>query len=485
MRRVLSWLSSLHFLLIVGFTLVLTVSLVGVSLYVRHATDREIGWFEREVEKVRTQRIEGIVASHHEANQGLSGIGPVLDQAERLYNWNIEVTDPEGGEIVYPVTKALPAEIPSEPLGPGSDGESGQSSFTYVSTIQDQGKEIAAIEIVPATPPGSIPEPPLSRVLATLDASLLWAGLAAGVFGIALVSLLTRRALSSIGTLRLGARMLGRGEYSHRVPELRPREIGELGQTFNAMATDMQRAEQQRLNLMADVAHELQTPLSNIQGYVEAMKDGVMQRSDETLENVHNQVLHLNHLVEDVKLLSVIDADALQLNFEEGSIGDVLRRSVNGFDAKAHQQDISLRTEIADGIPPIRMDSARVRQVVDNLIDNALRHTPQGGTITLGAEMISVDGVTVAVADTGEGISPDLIQTVFDRFSRADPSRNRATGGAGLGLAIARSLVEAHGGTIRAESPPGAGTTFTFTIPTDSVQVKAPPPTQKFAEYST
>ena len=465
MQRIRSWLSSLHFLLIMGFALVLTGSLVGVSLYVRYATEREIERFDREVEQVRAHRIEEIVVSYHEANEGLSGIGLVLDQATWLYDRNIEVSVPaEGGNVVYPATLTTPAQAESQPSGPSV--ASTQSSPTYAATIQAQGRDVAAIAIAqePAGLPGNVPEPPLSRVLDTLDASLLWTGLAAGVSGIVLVSLLARRALSSIGTLRAAAGTLGRGEYAHRVPELRPREIGDLGRTFNAMASDLQRAERQRSNLMADMAHELQTPLSNIQGYVEAMKDGVMQRSDETMENVHSQVLHLHHLVEDVKLLSLIDAGALHLNFEDDSIREVLRRSVSSFEAKAQEQDISLRTEIADGIPSIRMDSARLRQVIDNLIGNALRHTPPGGTITVGAEMRSGDEVTVAVSDTGEGIAPELIETVFDRFRRGDPSRARATGGAGLGLAIARNLIEAHGGTIRAESSPGAGATFTFTI---------------------
>ena len=237
------------------------------------------------------------------------------------------------------------------------------------------------------------------------------------------------------------------------------------------MADDIQRAERQRLNLMADVAHELRTPLSNIQGYVEAMKDGVISPSDETLESIHQQVLQLNHLVEDVKLLSLLDAGALRLNFEKAALGDVLNRSVRGFMAKAHSKEIRLTTEIDEGIPPVRMDTARILQVVDNLLENAIRHTPQGGRVTVRSGMLPTDEAFVAVSDTGEGIPDTVIATVFDRFRRADPSRARATGGAGLGLAIAKNLVEAHGGTIEAESSPGGGTTFRFTIPADHERV--------------
>lgn len=482
MQRFRSWLTSLHFRLIVGFTLVLVISLLGVSLYVRYAAEREIERFEQEVERARAERIQRVVNQYYENNDDLSGIGPALEQAKWLYNWNIEVTDAEGKPIALVSGKKIAPEITAQQTAPAFDkfknppprpdvrriaGE-GRGFRKHIYRLQDRDKkDVASIAMGPADIPGDVPEPPMSRLLATLDASLFWTGIAAGIAGIALVSLLSRRALLSIGVLRGAARTFGGGQYSHRVPKIGPHEIGELGETFNSMADDIQRAERQRLNLMADVAHELRTPLSNIQGYVEAMKDGVISPSDETLESVHQQVLQLNHLVEDVKLLSLLDAGALRLNFEKAPLGDVLNRSVRGFMAKAHSKEIRLSTEIDEDIPPVRMDTARILQVVDNLLENAVRHTPQGGKVTVRAGTLSTDEVFVAVEDTGEGIANDVIETVFDRFRRADPARARATGGAGLGLAIAKNLVEAHGGRIKAKSSPGGGTTFRFTIPTD------------------
>ncbi|MXY43935.1 MAG: HAMP domain-containing histidine kinase [Dehalococcoidia bacterium] len=483
MLKFRSWLTSLHFRLIVGFTLVLVVSLLGVSLYVHYAAEREIERFQQEVERARAERIQQVVNQYYENNDDLSGIGPALEQAQWLYNWNIEVTDAEGKPIALVSGKKIVPESPARqrtappfdnlknpPLGPDDRKKVGDvrrfGRHTY--KLQDRDKkDVASISMGPADIPGVVPEPPMSRLLATLDASLLWTGIAAGIVGIALVSLLSRRALLSIGVLRGAARTFGGGQYSHRVPKMGPHEIGELGETFNSMADDIQRAERQRLNLMADVAHELRTPLSNIQGYVEAMKDGVIDPSDETLESVHQQVLQLNHLVEDVKLLSLLDAGALRLNFERATVGDVLNRSVRGFMAKAHSKEIRLTNDIDEDIPPVRMDTARILQVVDNLLENAVRHTPQGGKVTVRAGTLSTGEVFVAVEDTGDGIPDDVIATVFDRFRRADPSRARTTGGAGLGLAIAKNLVEAHGGTIEAKSSPSGGTIFRFTIPTD------------------
>lgn len=482
MQRFSGWLTSLHFRLIVGFTLVLVVSLLSVSLYVRYAAEREIERYQQEVERARAERIQRVVNQYYENNKDLSGIGPALEQAKWLYNWNIEVTDAEGKPIAL-VSGNKPAfemadnryapayakfENPPPGLAARKQAGEGRRFGKHVYKVQDHDKkDVASIEMGPADFPGSVPEPPVTRLLATLDASLMWTGIAAGIVGIALVSLLSRRALLSIGVLRGAARTLGGGQYSHRVPKLGPHEIGELGETFNSMADDIQRAERQRLNLMADVAHELRTPLSNIQGYVEAMKDGIIEPSDETLESVHQQVLQLNHLVEDVKLLSLLDAGALRLNFEQAAIGDVLDRSARGFMAKAQAKNVGLTVEADEGIPPVRMDAARILQVVDNLLENAIRHTPSEGAVTVRATMLSADEVAVAVEDTGDGIPDDVMGTVFDRFRRADPSRARATGGAGLGLAIAKNLVEAHGGRIEAGSRPTGGTTFRFTIPTD------------------
>ena len=479
MQRLGNWLTSLHFRLIVGFTLVLAVSLVGVSLYVRYSTAREIQRLQEEVERARAQRIERVVAQYYDDNKDLAGIEPMLDQAKWLYNWTIDVTDPKGKELSLVNARAAAAKASDKRVGweayknLNERSELDQRSWPheqerlsrYTYKIKDHDKEVASIEMGPAALPGSIQEPAMSQLLDRVDASLLLTGMVAGIFGIALVSLLSRRALLSVGVLRAAARTFGGGRYSHRVPRLRPHEIGELGETFNSMASDIQRSERQRLNLMADVAHELQTPLSNIQGYVEAMKDGVMEPNDETLDSVHRQVLHLNHLVDDVKLLSLMDAGALRLNYEMGSIGDVIQRSVSGFKAKAQSRRVTLCADTEPDLPLVRIDTARVLQVVNNLIGNAIRHTPPGGKVTASAAPLDAGGVTVAIVDTGEGIPEDVIETIFDRFRRVDPSRARATGGAGLGLSIAKNLVEAHGGTISAESRPGIETTFTFTIP--------------------
>tara|TARA_B100000315_G_scaffold215101_1_gene214150 strand:+ start:252 stop:1043 length:792 start_codon:yes stop_codon:yes gene_type:complete len=245
-------------------------------------------------------------------------------------------------------------------------------------------------------------------------------------------------------------------------------EISQLARTFNSMAEDLERAEGQRRSLMADVAHELRTPLSNIQGYIEAVRDGLLQPDASTMDTIHQQVLHLARLVEDLRLLALAEAGALTLTWRPESLEDVLRRAVEPFRPRAEAKGVALSLEIPPRLPLLEMDRTRIAQVVANLLENAIVHTPEGGRVTVSAEMAGPESRAMAkviVADTGEGLPPEDLPLVFERFYRVDCSRTRSTGGAGLGLTIAKQLVEAHGGNISAESVLGQGSRVVFELP--------------------
>jgi signal transduction histidine kinase len=312
--------------------------------------------------------------------------------------------------------------------------------------------------------PEEFPEPPLSRFAVTINHALIYAGIAAILGGLLVVSMLSGRTLAPVRTLSSAARRLGAGDLSQRVPTPGHDEIGELGRSFNSMAAGLERAEQQRKNLVADVAHELRTPLSNIQGYVEAMRDGVLEPNEETLNTVHAQTLHLARLVEDLRLLAQTESADFRLHLEPESPGDVIRHAVEGFRARSSSMDVGLLMDIPDELPMLHIDRTRISQVLGNLLENGVRHSPSGGEVNVGARL-TAGRVVVTVADGGDGIAPEDLAHVFDRFYRADPSRTRATGGAGLGLTIAKKIVEAHGGEIRAESVEGQGSTFIFDLP--------------------
>ena len=449
------WIFSLQFRLVVGFALVLALALGGVSWYVGFAAQREADRFEREVEEARAARIERIVSRYYAARQGWMGIQPVLERAEFLYGWHIAVSDMEGQMVAE-------SHHPADTLG------SGHRRRTRFFPVLSRGERVGSILVAPSDVPEMAPEPPLSRLVSTTNRSLLWTGAAAAAAGILLVALLSRQVLAPVRSLSAAAQRLGRGDLSQRVSNSGRNEISQLARTFNSMAEDLESAERQRRSLMADVAHELRTPLSNIQGYLEAVRDGLLQPDAATMDTIHQQVLHLADLVEDLRLLALAEAGALPLNREPDSLEDLLRRAVESFGPRAQAKGVALALEVPPQFPLVQMDRTRIAQVVANLVENAIFHSPEGGVVTVSVEVTGPESerrARVTVADTGAGLPKEDLTLVFERFYRVDPSRARSTGGVGLGLTIAKQLVEAHGGTIAAASTLGEGSRFVFELP--------------------
>jgi signal transduction histidine kinase len=345
----------------------------------------------------------------------------------------------------------------------------GRIPATQVAGSNDQVSQTAQDTI--ANIDSLLPEPPLSDLEASFRQSLLVAGIASMLAGLIFVTFFTRQALSPVRVLASGARRLGAGDLAYRVPENRNDEIGELSSTFNEMARDLESAEAQRRRMTADIAHELRTPLTNIQGYLEAILDGVVEADQETISNLHLQTVHLARLVDDLRLLSVAEAGALRLETSSDSLSAVIAETITAFQPRSTELGIALLVQVEDDLPPVELDRTRMRQVIANLVENALQHTPRGGSVTVSANQIDDEAIMFTVADTGHGIPADQLDRIFDQFYRVDPSRNRATGGAGLGLTIAKRLVEAHGGDLTVTSAPEVGTTFRVELP---VAVEAP-----------
>ena len=240
------------------------------------------------------------------------------------------------------------------------------------------------------------------------------------------------------------------------------------------MAESLDRTETQRQHLMADIAHELRTPITVIQANLEAMLDEVLPLDVEQVAVLHDETLLLNRLVADLRLLSQAEAGALKLERQETDIVGLIHRVVEKIKVQAQQNGITLENEIEENLPKIWIDADRITQVLNNLIGNALRYTPHDGKIIVSAVKStgSAGTIQISVTDTGSGIDPEALPFVFDRFYRADQSRARNSGGSGLGLAIVKQLVEAHGGKVEAISPvfsnadkQGYGTRITITLP--------------------
>ncbi len=273
-----------------------------------------------------------------------------------------------------------------------------------------------------------------------------------------------RRFATPVGDLIEAAAQIEEGDYATRVRERGPREVRSLARAFNAMSARLEATDRERRTFLTDVSHELRTPLSVIRGQIEAIAEGVYPADEEHLAPIHEATRALEQLVDDLRTLALTESGSLTLDREPVDLAVLANESAAAFRAAADAGDVRLRVEAAADLPPVSADPARIRGVLGNLLANALRHTPSGGTIRVSVKPVgdgvpgSPDGrVEVAVSDTGTGIPAELLPHVFDRFVKGARSS-----GSGLGLAIARDVVAAHGGTIEARSEAGNGTTIRF-----------------------
>ncbi|HEY3340838.1 MAG TPA: HAMP domain-containing sensor histidine kinase [Anaerolineae bacterium] len=304
----------------------------------------------------------------------------------------------------------------------------------------------------------------VSRMIQAAAVSAVVATLAALVVSF----LLARQLTSPVRELTAATQAMAGGKLSQQVQVRSHDEIGELARSFNQMSTDLNRASQARKQMTADLAHDLRTPLTILRGYTEGLKDGRLQGSGKLYSVMHSEVEHLQHLVEDLRTLSLADAGEIRLNRRAVDPAAVLERTALAYFVQAEQQKVTLRVDASEGLPSIFVDTDRLTQVLNNLVSNALRYTPPNGTIVLAAEAKD-QAVLLKVSDTGSGIAPDDLPFVFDRFYRVDKSRQRMSedsASSGLGLAIAKAIVEAHGGELSVASTLGQGTTFTIRFST-------------------
>ncbi len=275
----------------------------------------------------------------------------------------------------------------------------------------------------------------------------------AGAIAILLGSILFLQIISPIRKLKAAAIKISDGDLNQRVDIQTKDEFGELGKTFNKMAESLSAAEIQRRHLTADIAHELRTPLSAMQGTLEGIQDGILPFSADQIAILYSETLLLNRLVNDLRLISLSETGQLKLDFSDTNMEELLQQVIDQMKPQTDQKGISLIPDF-EGNKILSVDADRIRQVLSNLIRNSLKYTTEGGTISIQAKSdVQQNCYEITVQDTGSGIDPIDLPHIFDRFYRGDESRNRTSGGSGLGLAIVKNLVEAHGGKVWAESP--------------------------------
>jgi signal transduction histidine kinase len=300
------------------------------------------------------------------------------------------------------------------------------------------------------------------------------ASLAATIMAVITSLFVSRQVVAPVQAMMAASQRIAEGNYAERVQvpgninKGEQDELGQLALRFNQMAARLEQTENMRRQLIGDVTHELRTPLTTIKGSMEGLIDGVLPANDETYTQIYHEADRLQRLVNDLQELSRVEARAYELHLSRTSLAEVVQATVARLDRQFEEKGVAISTQVPADLPAIQMDSDRIGQVLLNLVGNALQYTPSGGGVRIQAVHIPGE-VRVSVVDSGIGIPPEHLPHLFTRFYRVDKSRARSHGGSGIGLTIAKHLVEAHGGRIWAESQgAGKGSTFTFTLPDPS-----------------
>jgi signal transduction histidine kinase len=345
--------------------------------------------------------------------------------------------------------------------GPFNIGDTVPASIlSHGAAVTLNGQQVGTV-LATGGPPRS--DPSSARYLAQTNQAMLIAGLVAAALALLLGIVLARSVTRPVRDLTAAAHAMAEGQLGQQLPVRSRDELGQLTAAFNRMSADLQRSNELRRQMTADIAHDLRTPLAVITGYLEGLRDGVLKPTPQRYEVLFNESRHLQRLVEDLRTLSLADAGELAILRVPESPADLLERLAQAFQQQADQQKVSLTLKVEAGLPNINVDPERIEQVLANLVSNALRYTPEGGEIWLIGRQ-EAGAVVLEVQDNGAGIDPEALPHVFERFYRADESRQ--DDGSGLGLAIARSVIELHGGSLTAKSAgPGQGSIFIIRFP--------------------
>lgn len=457
---------SLTLKLTLAFLVVALAGTIAVVLSIRIQTQREVNQFVLNL--YQSESVEDLIA-YYEANGSWEGVqdqvwlnstSPPADAGGRDERRPslLTVVDTEGWVVLGPPEllgqriqvdrDALPLETNGETVG------------WMLLHGPDQRWQ-------PGTPEGEF--------LRGLNRAILLSAVAATTLALVIGAVLARTISQPVRKLKEATHRVAEGELGYQVTVRASDELGDLADSFNQMSADLAHSIDLRRQMTADIAHELRTPLSVILGYTEALSEGKLSGSDETFDVMHDEAQHLQRLIEDLRTLSLADAGELPLMRQTVPPDGLLERVAIAHAPRAREQGVSVEVEAPPDLPPMTIDPDRMAQVLSNLVGNALRYTPRGGSIRLLAEN-NGGTIKLKVVDTGPGIAEKDLPHIFQRFYRADSSRDAAEGQTGLGLAIARSIVEAHGGMIDVASTLGEGTTFTITLPAKSSPASETPP---------
>ena len=470
---------SLFFRLMGAFAVVIVVGFTVVYVIANQVTANEFHFLMIRGQMVAAQDIANQLADYYRARGSWNGVETVLPR---------DANPPGGvmgGSMMGNTTMGVPRLWLADTRGvivAGTDNtRRGQqvapAELASGEAIRVDGKLVGTL-VVSADTMDTAMDPSSQDYLNQVNRSLFLAGAIAALIALVLGFVLFRQITAPLDALTRATQQVAAGDLKTRAQVRGDDEISRLGRSFNAMAENLEHSEAARRNMLADVAHELRNPLGVIQSHLEAMLDGVFPTSAEQIASLHDETMLLTRLVDDLREIALADAGQLSIHRAPTDLGALVARTTEAFQAQAAEGQIALQCETGATLPSVNVDAQRIEQVLRNLISNALRYTPAGGTVSVKMSR-DANAARVAVGDTGPGIPSEAQAHVFERFWRGDKSRARALGGAGLGLAIAQQWIEAHGGQIGVKSQVGVaaaqengnaptqqtGTTFWFTLP--------------------
>lgn len=470
---------SLTLKLVLAFGLVTLLAVSGVGLLARRAAVAELGTYVTRTGTTRADLFAPAFARYYIDNGGWDGIHEALIALVSTLNsgrgmmmglgggprWQENAAQALGSvqyEIVLADQRGMVIAHSGELAELGQQlGEPELSAGVPVNIEQEQVGTVLILTVA-----SELNEQLASQFQKSVSRSVLIAGVAVGALALIVAIVLSLQILAPLGKLTTAAGRIAGGDLSQRVDVRSSDEVGTLADTFNSMAASLEAQQYLRRHLMADIAHELRTPLSIIRGNLEALLDGVHPLTEENIASVLDEVLLLGRLTDDLRELALAEAGQLVLQREHIDLPDLIQRICAGLEPIMQERGIALSVSSPDGIPTVLADRQRLSQIFHNLLSNAMRHTPAGGQIRITANGDDDSAfVSVTVADTGSGIDPSDLPSIFDRFHRGDSARRREYGGTGLGLSIVKQFVEAHGGQIEVTSALGVGSTFVLTLP--------------------
>lgn len=460
-NNILKLFNSLVFKITVSFSVVLVGTLLSLGVYLQHVAKIESENIQNEYNQLKVERIQRLLDSItstqpmnlRDVQRKLMDYSKISGANIKLYDENnIEVFDTSKGLNVKnnnrnPIFKVIPTS-----LG-GMIVEVNQPNLVSIQAISaSDTQEDQLIQT----------DPPISNIVNQVVKSIAIIGILSIITSIAIIWIISRRTLNPITNIVNTSKYLSKGDFTKRIDQSVSGELSEIVTAFNYMASELQKLDEQRKIMIADIAHELRTPMTNLKGYIEGWSDGIIKPDNETLKILDYQVNTLSKIIDDLSTLSLAESGMLSLNISEFELNNKISEIINNFKLRSQSQNININNNITPDIT-INYDPQRFTQIVTNILNNSILATDDGGIISFSTSTNN-NNLLLKISDNGTGIPKDELPYIFDRFYRTDKSRNRQSGGSGLGLSIVKYLIESHNGTIKINSELSKGTEVLISI---------------------